>query len=218
MEGFEKKKKNTGNVTLRKLKELSIWGLHRLTARSLSGFPIPALRSLSIEGCVGLDDFAIEELCNSASSRSLLSLNVKYCHRLSDRAVETIASRLSRLQHLSLCYVFRVTDIALQAISKSLSDLRSLDVSHCLKITDLGISKIVDNLLELSELRLCSCKQFTSETVESFAKSLHRRKGEFSLSLLDLRDVNLGAAGLALAALRSLDESFVESGNGCFVR
>jgi len=218
--GFEKKKKSNAPLNLRKLHELSLWGLHRLTAHSLTGFPIPALRSLSLEGCAGLDDRAIDQVCSSSSSKTLLSLNVKYCHKLSDRAIETVSTQLVNLQHLSLCYLFRVTDAGLRSLSMHLWSLRSLDVSHCLKITSNGIGEIVQNLHALSELRLCSCKQFDDGTVQLVTSILesHRGERELALSLLDVRDTSIRNIPETLAVLQRLDEKFFETSNGCFVR
>ncbi|KAH9252923.1 hypothetical protein BASA81_009079 [Batrachochytrium salamandrivorans] len=136
------------------LEELSLWGLHRLTLSPSSSIRFAMLRSLNLEGCIAMDDDAVEVLAEACSNGLLLALSLKYCHKLSDRSVQTIARRMPNLQHLNLAYVCRMTDLGLESITALLSDLRSIDLSHCFKLSEQAISSVAAGLSMLSELKL----------------------------------------------------------------
>lgn len=185
-----------------KLKELSVWGLHRLTFADFT-FSFAHLRALNLEGCISIDDHAMETIAESCG-HLLLALSLKYCHKLSDRAVETVATKLPSLQHLNLAYVCRMTDYGLDCITAHLFDLRSLDMSHCFKLTHVAISNAIERLGMLSELKLRACKQ---------AKVQPEQVINTSISLLDLRDCGNSGNNVDFTG-------FVNAPNntGCFIK
>lgn len=76
----------------------------------------------------------------------LKDLNLRYCYKISDRAVETICTSLVKLEHLNL--------------------------SQCSKITDISILRIVASLAFLKELRLWGCTKLTSASVYAISIGL----------------------------------------------
>jgi hypothetical protein len=143
-----------------RLAQLTLWGCTRMKhlrfdAADKSAFSSGKLVFLNLWGCYNLKDEAAESLGNM---KNLSSLVVSECHRLTDRFVVTLTSRVPQLNHLHLRYCKRITDSGINAITNNMNNLYSLDLSFCTRVTAASIF----NLLEirhycLSELRLKTC-------------------------------------------------------------
>lgn len=92
------------------------------------------LEDLNLSFCCALSDLSIEVL--SVGCVNLLHLNVAYCgSAVSDGSLQHIASRLTRLQSLSVRGCVRVTNRGIHAILRGCRDLRSLNATQCKHVT-----------------------------------------------------------------------------------
>jgi hypothetical protein len=208
-----------GLLVSNQLCELSLRGLHRVSSRSFTspGLTLVNLLVLNLEGCVQIDDVALDGLLLAAGGRQLVSLDLRHCHRVTDRGVAALCHGASRLQHLNLSHVVRLTDRGLFSIADKLKDLRSLDASFCVALTRLGTVQAATSLPLLSELRLRGCAQLGGDLLVSDLIS----KGRWieQVGQLDLREC--GCTNQSLFMLRGkVDLAFAndDSAPGCFYR
>lgn len=85
--------------------------------------------------------------------------------RLLSSLVASIALYLPDLRHLNLRYCYKISDKAVEAICDSLVKLESLNLSQCVKISDAAIARIASSLVLLQELRLWGCSRLTADAV-----------------------------------------------------
>lgn len=77
----------------------------------------------------------------------------------------SIALYLPELRDLNLRYCYKLSDKAVEAICASLVKLESLNLSQCAKITDAAIERIACSLVQIQELRLWGCSKLTADAV-----------------------------------------------------
>src|SRR5690606_15356556 len=120
------------------------------------------LGKLRLEECRQVTDAGIEEL--AAALPRLEALDLGYCQRLTDDAVE----RLSRLPALSRLSVVgcRLTDRALERLGR-MQALRALGLGPAttVRITDAGLRHLA-GLSRLTQLELDSCEGITDRGLE----------------------------------------------------
>uniref|UniRef100_A0A3Q0R7S9 F-box/LRR-repeat protein 15-like leucin rich repeat domain-containing protein n=1 Tax=Amphilophus citrinellus TaxID=61819 RepID=A0A3Q0R7S9_AMPCI len=85
------------------------------------------LQYLDISHCSKVTDVGIQYLTKGCSATKLRELNVSHCSHITDISVMRIAQRLYKLFHLNLGYCVRLTDSAVEWLSGSC--LCSLDLS-----------------------------------------------------------------------------------------
>ncbi|XP_074760283.1 uncharacterized protein LOC141959862 [Athene noctua] len=105
----------------------------RLTRAALHLLLLPHLRELSLRPCPGLASNAIGQLI-ALRCKSLSSLDLQGCSRLSAAALVDVAEALPQLGRLGLAET--QTDLrVLSAVGSCCRRLQELDVSHCRKVS-----------------------------------------------------------------------------------
>mmetsp|Transcript_44975 Transcript_44975/g.137367 ORF Transcript_44975/g.137367 Transcript_44975/m.137367 type:complete len:555 (+) Transcript_44975:482-2146(+) len=202
-DNFQLTNKSIDVITERctKLSQLTLWGCTRMkhikigvsadvlgSARSKQG-GCKNLVLLNLWGCHSLADDVAASMTTLKTMRTLV---VSECHRLTDSFVVNLSQAVPQLQHLHLRYVRRITDVSLNAIADHMQSLSCLDVSFCTKLTAPSLGTLLQRHKVLSELRLYSCYQLDV--------TIPRGHGE--------RDQVDGGAGRALfEAVMANDES-----------
>ncbi|KAI9027989.1 hypothetical protein DFJ74DRAFT_765960 [Hyaloraphidium curvatum] len=104
---------------------------------------------LDLAGCAAMTDDAVSNFV-SATPRHLISIDLSNCFRISDVAVQVIATFCgpwNRLRRLLLRNCGQVSDASLNQIAAHLlPSLRTLDVSGCRRISDHGLLQFARRL------------------------------------------------------------------------
>ncbi|CAM9651493.1 unnamed protein product [Lampetra fluviatilis] len=136
---------------------------------------LPALTHLSLSGCSKLTDEGVEMVVAcppagvaGAAGSGLLALDLSWCPRITDAALEAIACELHRLQELVLDRCVRVTDLGLGYLS-TMPSLRSLNLRWCCQIQDFGLQHLY-GMRSLRVLSLAGCPLLTMAGLSGLAR------------------------------------------------
>ncbi|XP_001630715.2 F-box/LRR-repeat protein 14 [Nematostella vectensis] len=136
-----------------------------------------SLRELNLRSCEGVNNEGIAHL--AVGGLNLVCLDVSFCDKIGDVALNHISSGLNHLQNLGL-NSSHITDQGLCKISRHLRELRVLNIGQCTQITDQSIASIASNLICITNIDLYGCTKVTKCGLE---KLMHLPK---------LRVLNLG--------------------------
>ena len=126
---------------------LDLSGNTMVTNKTLQSLP-PSLRVLDVASCSAISDSAFDSL----TLPHLISLNVSFCFLITDRAIETFATRFPFLQSLNLSCCTQITDNGLTHLP---SQLVCLNLEGCM-VSDLGMQAVgALSKLEYLNLNLC---------------------------------------------------------------
>ncbi|KVH94701.1 Leucine-rich repeat, cysteine-containing subtype [Cynara cardunculus var. scolymus] len=116
-------------------------GLKSLNLYALSSFTDGAYKKLSLLGHLrfldlcGAQNLSDEGLFSIAKCKSIRTLNLTWCVRVTDAGVIAIAQGCTSLEYLSLFGIVGVTDKCLEALSEFCSNtITTLDVNGCIGI------------------------------------------------------------------------------------
>lgn len=84
--------------------------------------------------------------------------------RLTDDAVETIATYCHDLQILDLRKSSKLTDLSLYALAHGCQDLRRLNIGGCTAFSDIALAYLAGYCRKLKSLNLCGCVMAASDT------------------------------------------------------
>ncbi|XP_029951714.1 dynein regulatory complex subunit 6 [Salarias fasciatus] len=163
----------------------------RMTDASLRSMAtLKHLQYLDISLCSRVSDDGIRYLTEGASAGTLRELNVSQCSYVTDISVMMIAQRLSELCHLNLSYCERLTDEAMEQLNGS--SICSLDISgcniqdeglihlkgihlkklvlaECVHVTDVGIERLCKSMRDLEHVDVSHCAALSDAAVRSFS-------------------------------------------------
>ncbi|XP_072291438.1 F-box and leucine-rich repeat protein 13 [Eucyclogobius newberryi] len=125
------------------------------------------LQYLDISMCNNVGNVGIKHLTDGLSAPKLQELNISYCSRVTDTAVQRIALRLSKLYHLNLSYCGGLSDKALEFLSDS--SIRSLDISGC-SVQDQGLAALAR--VRLRKIALAECIFVTDVGIETLCRNV----------------------------------------------
>ena len=120
----------------------------------------------------------------------LRHLDLEYCARMEDNAIQAIASHCHQLSRLQLTGCVRITDAAILGpnddsgrvgLAEGCPQLRRLLLRGCREITDAGMLKLAQGCSGLRELCLSGCPNMTAPAIArvlASAKKLVRLKVE----------------------------------------
>lgn len=138
---------------------------------------IRSLRELNLRSCEGVNDEGIAHL--AVGGLNLVSLDVSFCDKITDNALNHISNGLHHLQNLGL-NTSRITDDGLCTITRHLRELRVLNIGQCTQITDQAIESIALYLTSITSIDLYGCTKVTKCGLEKL------------MGLPKLRVLNLG--------------------------
>lgn len=96
-------------------------------------------------------------------------LDVSFCDKIGDQALNHISQGLFHLKSLSLNHC-QITDEGLARIAKSLHDLEVLYIGQCNRITDKGLQSLSEYLVNLNSIDLYGCTQISTIGIETIMK------------------------------------------------
>ncbi len=113
-------------VMLKKIKKMSLADCKEVTDRGLAEIAhrCTDLVSLNLKGCVNISNEGVRLMINDHITEQrigehLKELNFTFCHRLTDAALQTIASNMPGLEGIDLTGCVLVTDVGVQVIANS---------------------------------------------------------------------------------------------------
>ncbi|XP_030586948.1 LOW QUALITY PROTEIN: dynein regulatory complex subunit 6 [Archocentrus centrarchus] len=173
------------------LRRLHVAECPRTTDASLKSVAsLKHLQYLDISHCSKVTDVGIQYLTKGCSATKLRELNVSHCSHITDISVMRIAQRLYKLFHLNLGYCVRLTDSAVEWLSGSclcsldlsgcnIQDqglaalegipLKKLVIAQCLAVTDIGIKKLCKNVRDLEHVDISHCVALSDAAVKAFS-------------------------------------------------
>ncbi|KAF9118657.1 hypothetical protein BGW39_000969 [Mortierella sp. 14UC] len=138
-----------------------------------------SLSTLDLRDCSLLRDNAVQLIAEVLGPRSLVSLVLSGCTKITDVAVLSICAHAIRLENLELSGCDRLSDISILELGSAIirdrpasysgsietepqlqgtsQTIRSLDLSHCTRITDTGIRGLRQGAVRLASLNLEGC-------------------------------------------------------------
>lgn len=138
-------------------------------------YGLRTLHSLNLVGCTRLTEKGFKYLTYICSN--IKHLNLKGCTKINDTCLEYL-SNFSQLESLNLTGCTHITDKGLLSLSKIKSkNLESLDLTFCHQITDQGIH-CISQIPNIKYLDLTCCRKLTKRTLDYL--------GENSQSLISL--------------------------------
>ncbi|XP_058766331.1 F-box protein At3g58530-like [Vicia villosa] len=197
-------------------RELNNAGNRLIAALSLPRYS--HVKEINLEFARDIEDthlILIKQKCFD-SLRSLETLNLNVCQKISDTGTEAITSCCPRLKNFSIYWNVRVTDSGLMHIVRNCKHIVDLNISGCKNISDRGVQFVADNYPKLESLNLTRCVKLTDEglkqllqkclslqslnlyAVSSFTDEAYRKIGLLThLTFLDLCGAqNLSDEGL----------------------
>ncbi|KAL2326895.1 hypothetical protein Fmac_020322 [Flemingia macrophylla] len=138
------------------LQSLNLYALSSFTDEAYQKiYLLSRLKFLDLCGAQNLSD---EGLSCISKCKNLVSLNLTWCVRVTDKGVMTIAEGCTSLEFLSLFGIIGVTDKCLEALSKSCSNkITTLDVNGLTnfkrKVNESSLALIKEHFLMMNILR-----------------------------------------------------------------
>ncbi|KAJ1264461.1 hypothetical protein BS78_08G002500 [Paspalum vaginatum] len=155
---------------------------------------LPSLQTLTLEGCIGIDDDALASL-DKDCSKSLQALDMSHCQNVTDVGVSSIVKPVPNLLQLDLSYCGPVTPSmvtsfqkipklrtlklegcklmpdGLKAIGTSCASIRELSLSKCSGVTDMKLYFAVSRLKNLLKLDITCCRNITDVLLAAITSS-----------------------------------------------
>lgn len=128
-----------------------------------------SLRELRLVNCELIDDAAFLSLPSGRTFEHLRILDLTFCARLTDRAVEKIVDAAPRLRNLVLAKCRNITDAAVYAIARLGKNLHYLHLGHCIHLTDDAVKRLAKSCNRLRYIDLACCSHLTDESVMRLA-------------------------------------------------
>ncbi|KAF7433085.1 hypothetical protein PC9H_005033 [Pleurotus ostreatus] len=125
------------------------------------------LRVLDISYCDKITDDAIEGIVIHAPR--IQNLALAGCTQLTNKAIDHICLLMDNLDSLSLAHVSNVTDGAIVKLVRSCPNLRSVDLAFCRNLTDMSIFELA-SLSSLRRLNLIRVHKLTDIAVHTLAE------------------------------------------------
>ncbi|XVF66346.1 hypothetical protein PTKIN_Ptkin10aG0027900 [Pterospermum kingtungense] len=164
------------------------------------------LEDVNLRFCESLTDAGLVDLATRVG-KSLKSLGVAACARITDKSLEAVGSHCKSLETLSLDSEF-IRNQGILAIAQGCPLLKVLKL-QCINVTDEALMGVGISCLSLEMLALHSFQQFTDNGLRSVGKGCKKLK---NLTLSDcyfLSDKGLEAIATGCAELTHLEV------NGC---
>ncbi|XP_023206538.1 F-box/LRR-repeat protein 13 isoform X1 [Xiphophorus maculatus] len=173
------------------------------------------LNYLDVSLCSRVTDAGIKYLTEGPSAYKLHHLSISQCGLIGEFSIRRIARRLHKLFHLNLSYCEKVTDMALEYLNGS--SIQSLDLSgcnirdqgldslrkiklkkiviaKCIFVTDMGIEKLCGNVRDLENIDISQCPALTDSSIKAisfYCRSLLRLKMAACPQMTDMAIVYL---------------------------
>ncbi|KAG5681204.1 hypothetical protein PVAND_010661 [Polypedilum vanderplanki] len=138
---------------------------------------MPKLEELNLRACDNISDIGMAGLAEEGGC-SIRSLDVSFCEKIGDQALQHLSQGLFHLKSLSLSSC-QISDEGLEKLGK-MHELEVLNVGQCSKITDKGLETLANELANLQSIDLYGCTKITSKGIDIIMK------------LPKLKSVNLG--------------------------
>ncbi|KAK3405633.1 hypothetical protein EUGRSUZ_K01865 [Eucalyptus grandis] len=143
------------------LREMTNAGNRLLGALSLPRYR--QVKRIDLEFAQDIEDKHLESLENeySESLKSLETLNLNGCQKISDKGIAAVTSCCPNLKVFSIYWNVRVTDIGIKHLVENCRHLVDLNLSGCKNITDKSLELVADSYNELQSLNLTRCVKLT---------------------------------------------------------
>ena len=122
----------------------------------------PRLQELSLRGFAKLGADEVRQLCERC--QGIQSLSLAHCKLVDDETIRCVTRELW-LEHLDVSYCPKLTDDALDAIAQGCGGLLTLNLSWCRKATQQGITGAVSSCSWLNRLWVTGCDNLSEECI-----------------------------------------------------
>jgi len=120
------------------------------------------LRLLDLTFCARITDDAVEGIV--AHAPKIRNLVLAKCSQLTDRSANAICGLGKHLHYLHLGHASRITDAAVKVLAKNCTRIRYIDFANCAKLTDAAVAEL-SVLPKLRRIGLVRVTNLTDEAV-----------------------------------------------------
>ena len=157
------------------LKQLRIPGVRMSSAcmkHLVNHFPMLAVIDLSYSN---ISDDVLLEL---SKSKSLISLNISYCHQVTDEGIDALVKGCgSSLESLCIGNCTRLTDVSLSSISEQCPHLHTIDVDYNHTVmTSIGIMRLINKCEKLIHFDNCYSSSLDMSLIYCILEERIKRK------------------------------------------
>lgn len=175
----------------------------------------PNLVTISLRNCNNISDIGLRYL-SEANIIKLTNLDISFCEKVNDKALDYIAQGLKELKSLSLNNC-SITDNGLIKIGQNLTKLSHLNVGQCTKITEKSLSIVVENCVNLESIDLYGCTEIKSlEKLKKLPKlnklNINMKTKEDEINGTEIKDDKLNNSRKR-KILNSVQENLVDENN-----
>ena len=151
-------------IFLRHVTDLSFMGLV-----SAVGAPAcPKLRHIVANDLTGLTASGVQWI--AVGNPHLISLSLKRCKNICDRALLAVSENSTKITTLNLCECENITDTGLEYLSNTMQSLEKLFVNSCPNISDCGLVSLASKCPLLSHLDILGVNRLTDEGIRNLSK------------------------------------------------
>ncbi|KAJ7958817.1 F-box/LRR-repeat protein [Quillaja saponaria] len=123
---------------------------------------------LNLQGCSLITDHGLASLAFGSSSRSLKSLNLAECDRISDLGV-SLLQKITSLEELNMAECGpKVTDLGCLSVS-TIQTLKKMNLSWLVNVSDTTVVALAVNCPNLVSVDLTGCELITGAGIRAFA-------------------------------------------------
>ncbi|CAE7792147.1 FBXL2 [Symbiodinium microadriaticum] len=124
------------------------------------------LENLDLSGITAVTDSLIADLCRACPTVQRLAL--RRCVAITDTAICTMASELW-LEHLDISYCSKLTDCAIEVLSMACNGLVSLTAVRVRRLTNKAINMLLRNCRLLKKVDLRECESINWKLLDEFS-------------------------------------------------
>ncbi|KAG7455839.1 hypothetical protein MATL_G00245230 [Megalops atlanticus] len=184
---------------LRHIHAVDCRGLTDVTMRAIGS--LKSLISLNVADCVRVSDVGVRWLVDGPSGARIQELDLTNCVRISDSSLMRIVQKCTSLKHLKLCYCDHLTDAGVEWLGGA-SSLISLDLSGT-SIQDQSLTALGNNP-GLKKLNLSECLWITDIGIEKFCRQVRGLEHMAVSHCLSLSDQSVKALSFYCRTIVSL--------------
>ena len=178
------------------LEELQLGGCTKITNTGLLliSWGLKKIRRLNLRSCWQISDHGIGHLTGikgqpSTGAKTLVSISLQDCQKLSDESLRYISEGLPDIRELNLSFCVSVTDTGLKSLSSSES-LEDLRLRSCDNISDIGLGFLADGCPGLAKLDVSFCDRVSDSSMAHIATGLAQLQS-LSLSSCQITDAGI---------------------------
>lgn len=167
------------------------------------------IRTLNLSGCCNLTDmacsFIVEDpVARSRRGASLTSLNLGYCHSVTEEGVARLVTSLTRLRYINFAGCIQLTDEGVFTLVSTCTRLQEVILAQCKQLTDKSLCYLAD-FLWVEHLDISHCSKISDDGIEVIALEFAGLRSLILKRCVRLTDRSLDVLSMYCSHLKQVD-------------